>query len=61
MVHSCSGKNDWVPLKDVWLNVVEDVKPRGRPKTTWKEVIEPDSKHMNLSTYEAVGEISERI
>jgi len=34
--------------------VVEGVRPRGRPKRTWKEVVEGDMKSLKLSKEDAL-------
>ena len=34
--------------------VIEGVRPRGRPKSTWKEVVEGDMKSLKLSKEDAL-------
>ena len=53
MVRSCvKDDSEWV--KECMDFVVEGVMPRGRPKRTWKEVVDRDMKSLKLSKEDAL-------
>jgi len=47
-----SDDSEWV--KKCMDFIVEDVRSRGRPKRTWKEVVEGDKKSLKLSKEDAL-------
>ena len=47
-------KNDTEWVKKCMDFVIEGVRPRGRPKRTWKKVVEGDMKRVKLSKEDAL-------
>jgi len=51
----CKKKSDWV--KKCLEYEVEGARPRGRPKKTWKEVVQKDCKVHKLNREDAMDRI----
>ena len=48
----CEKKTDWV--KECMEDEVEGSRPRGRPKRTWREVVQIDCQASNLNKEDAM-------
>ena len=52
MATCCEKDTDWV--KKCMEYVVEGSRPRGRPKRTWKEVVQKDCQARNMNKEDAM-------
>jgi len=52
MVWACAAKSDWV--KKCMAYEMEGSRPRGRPKRTWKEVVQKDCQARKLNKEDAM-------
>jgi len=54
----CCKNDDWV--KKCMEYEIEGLRPRGRPKRTWREVVEKDSEARKLNKEDAVDRSKRR-
>ena len=54
MVWACTAKEDTDWLKKCMEYEMESSRPRGRPKRTWREVVQKDCQASNLNREDAM-------
>ena len=54
MVWACAAKKDTNCVKKCMEYEVEGSRPRGRPKRTWREVVQKDCQARNLNREDAM-------